>query len=114
MVWAGVFRGKVWHNSDPLQWCLIIITRIVQLQTLASPLRHHIELDDDDDRPAIEETAAAIRAAREVIDGMHIGRAIDVRAVDGEVRGPRLNENDTEPEDKHIDTGRELKDFSSG
>jgi hypothetical protein len=31
---AGTFRGKVWHDSDPLQACVTIITRIVQMQTL--------------------------------------------------------------------------------
>jgi len=111
---SATFRGKVWKDSDPLQWCLIIITRIVQMQTLRSPLRKHFELVDEDDKEAIDEKAAAIRADFHVIDGYRVGRAVDVRAVDGEVRGPLMNEDDTAPSDDDIDTGYEFKDFEKG
>jgi hypothetical protein len=114
---AGVFRGKVWLDSAPLQHCVVIITRIVQMQTLRSPLRKHWELiddDDEDEKGAIEEKAAALRDAFEVVDGMRIGRAIDIRRVDGNVRGPVANEDDTEPLDNDIDTGFRFKDFQKG
>lgn len=81
---------------------------------MQSPLRKHIELLDPEDQPAIDEAAAAIRADVEIIDGMRVGRPIDIRAVDGHVRGPQVNADDTEPSDDHIDSGHEFKDFSVG
>jgi hypothetical protein len=87
------------------------------MQTLRSPLRRHWELIDDDDqdeKDAIEAKAAALRDAFEVVDGMRIGRAIDIRHVDGSVRGPVANEADTEPLDDDIDTGFRFKDFQKG
>lgn len=111
---AGVFRGKVWKDSTGLQDCLTIITRVVQLQTLLSPLRKHFELVDEEDNEAIDEKAAQLRAAQEVIHGMRIGRPIDIRAVGGDIRGPIANADDTEPSDEDIDTGHEFKDFAKG
>lgn len=81
---------------------------------MSSPLRRHIELLEIEDEPAIEEKVAEIRGAREVIDGKPIGRALDIRAVDGQVRGPVMNEDDSEPSDDHIDTGFRLADFEKG
>lgn len=113
-LFAGVFRGKVWKNSDPLAWCVVIITRIVQMQTMLSPLRKHFELLASEDQHVIDEAAAAIRANVEYVDGLRIGRVIDIRSVDGNVRGPVMNAEDTEPSDAAIDSGYEFKDFNIG
>lgn len=45
---------------------------------------------------------------------MIIGRVIDIRPVDGNIRGPQVNEADTEPGDEGIDSGFTFADFAIG
>jgi len=111
---GGLFRGKVWKDDQPLQRCATIITRIVQMQTLLSPLRRHTELLDEEEIDEVEEKAAALRADREVIHGMVVGKVLDLRPVGGVVRGPLMNEEDTEPSDDDIDTGFQFHQFQKG
>lgn len=87
------------------------------MQTLRSPLRRHIELiddDDEDEKAMIYEKAAAIRADYDVVDGKRVGRTVDLRTVDGQVRGPKMNEEDSEPSDEGVDSGCEFKSFAKG
>lgn len=87
------------------------------MQTLRTPLRRHVELiedEDDEELKAIDEKAAAVRADFEVVDGLRVGRPVDIRTVEGKVRGPIMNEEDTEPSDAAVDTGFEFKNFSKG
>lgn len=87
------------------------------MQTLRSPLRKHWELideEDEEEKDATEAKAVALRDAFEIIAGMRIGRSIDIRRVDGQVRDPVMNEDDTEPSDDAIDTGFRFRDFQKG
>lgn len=105
VVIVGVFRGKVWDDPSYLQNCLSIITRIVQLQVMASPLRSHVNLLDD---------PLPVEDKVESVDGLLIGRVIDIRGVDGHIRGPVMNADDTDPGDVGIDSGFSFEDFSRG
>lgn len=102
----GVFRGKVWDDPSYLQNCLTIITRLVQLQVMASPLRAHVNLLDDP--LPVEEKKV------ERVDGLLIGRVIDIRGVDGRIRGPVMNDEDTDPGDVGIDSGFSFEQFTIG
>lgn len=43
-----------------------------------------------------------------------IGRVIDIRAIDGNIRGPQVNADDTDPGDDGIDSGFRFADFRVG
>jgi len=116
------YRGQLHRDNGKLEAILTIITCIIQMQVMASPLRQHDDIlavagvDD-----LVDAAAGDVRAAdavREVVNGMEIGRAGDVRrvVVDGreEFRGPRANDEDDEPRNEHIDTGFEDHDFTVG
>jgi hypothetical protein len=107
---GGLYRGKVWRNSSNLSHCLTIVTRIIQLQTMQSPLRHHVDMDGADDGRG----EAKVPAAPEVIDGMIIGRVIDIRGIDGHVRGPIMNDDDVDPGDDSINSGFSFNQFVVG
>lgn len=126
---AGIFRGKVWKDDTFLRDCITVVTRAIQLQTLSSPLRRHIDMHDADGEEEELKAAPAPDVSlfelccsrmhrslgfRQVIDGMAIGRVSDIRVVGGQIRGPQVNDADTDPSDVGIDTGFTYADFSVG
>ena len=108
-IFGGRYRGQLVKDGGRLRNVLTIITGLVILQTRWSPLRSHRPLLDEEELAAVEEVAADIAPAREVIDGKAIGAHTDIDLVDGKIcgRGP-------EPSNEHINTGRSARDFSKG
>lgn len=81
----------------------------MQLQTLASPLRRHFDLLDDQDDDGDD-----AMAGREVIHGMVVGREFEIRSADGALRGPVMNDDDVDPGDVGIDSGFSYEHFNKG
>jgi hypothetical protein len=50
----------------------------------------------------------------QIVDGLVVGRVIDLRAVDGAIRGPIMNEADSEPSDVDINSGFTFAQFRKG
>jgi len=111
------YRGQLSKDNGRVAAVLTIVTAIVQLQTKARPLRVHEPMLGEEDEEAVEEKAAELRAAgaiREMVDGLPIGKAADIRILpDGSVRGPG-DDGDDEPDSRAIDTYRRASDFVAG
>lgn len=112
------YRGRLDQDNGRLKALCTIITCIVQQQVIDSPLRLHEELLDEAELDLVDEAAEALvhlLPGREVINGMEIGTAADIRAMpDGTVRGPKADDEDNEPDSAMIDTLRTVDDFRAG
>lgn len=86
---------------------------------MASPLRRHAAMESKEEQKIDEAEvpclcAISLSPFAQVIDGLVIGRVIDLRAVDGAIRGPVMNEADTEPSNADINSGFTFAQFRKG
>lgn len=98
-----------------LESAVRVITAIIQLQILHSPIRTFVDMLVPAEVDIIEAQADVIRNFREVINGCVIGKVSDLREMpDGSMRGPIADEFDTDPSNLGIDTGMIASDFRNG
>lgn len=107
---GGRYRGRLEDDNGFLHHVLSVIGGLVVLQTRASPLRTHMPLLGAEELEVVEEKAAELAEAREVIDGHPIGTHRDIRrGADGGICGVG-----SEPSSAHIDSKCRSRDFSKG
>ena len=113
---SGKNRARLIADSvhGRLESAVRVITCIIQLQTLHTPIRNLVDMLVPAEVEIIEAKADVLRAYREVVNGCAIGKPVDIREAGGTVRGPRIDEHDSEPSDEDINTAMIATDFEIG